>query len=315
MNIFKKLPYDLQEYVYNIYYEQNLIKRIPIIIIKHYQCKNNIIIADFEDNHFYIKSTLQCDDNHMCWVKCELYYFAYIGNSYNIYNIPIGYINNIDSIIINWKKVISEYIKYIYDYGIQTFKNCKKTYFEIRYLKDFFLEDRITNLNKLKHKLLKQIIKHQWFNEKLMIKSHKYKDILELIEIDEYAYPYMSERYLGYFRIDDTDPDIFSKYIRVPYSSDDCRYIKIKLPIIYKLLEKYNMLKSPYIQSSNMRKLIRLFIMDKTTINKNKYNEELEKTIQCFDKTYKNIIIPDTGYAYLPDNINELLLYEDLKNL
>ena len=320
MDIFTNLPFDIQFMIYNIYkknkYIHSLVKSTPIVLIKHYHCKNNCYYNNnIGDNIFNLRITLRCDKNDLCWINCQCEFASYIGYCYNLFNIPIEDINNIDNLIRKTKEVFMEYIKYNHNYGKFTFKNCLKTYYEIQYLNfETFKYDSIDNLVSMPHKLLKKIIKKQWFDEKHMDIIEKNKD---LIINNECAFPNFPDKYLRFFRIDDNIIDLGSEYIRVPYTYDDCIHIKDKLPIIYKLLDKYGCLISPYIDSKPLRQLLNLYIKKQNVtdfenlLEIEDYNSEVEQLIKDIlnHKNYKNIIMPETGIAYIADKPHELLSF------
>jgi hypothetical protein len=311
MDIFSVLPYDLQEYIYKLFLENkrldDLLKITPIIIEKHFHCKNNLIGAVSINNPFFIRATLQTE-NDKVYMKCEIDFDIYIGYSYNMYNIPIGNINGIYSLIKSIKNIFMEYLRYNYKHGKYTFKNCYDTYYKIKYIDWDMLNQRIIKTKDLTNKLLKSIIKKQWFNNiEVLKKNSKLMKLLSEIEIDELAFPYFPNKYLGLFRIDDALPNIYSKFIRVPYSFANCIYMQNHLPIIYKHLEENSALFSPLPTNKLIRKLIQLKNSNKTC---DEFNEELENIMRELDPSYNNLIIPQTGYAYLTDELHEIFALE-----
>lgn len=248
MDILTRLPADLQERVLHEYEKceklRSLVRNFPIEFTMH-----------FNNREIRLSTKIWCEPNNL--VKChfEIFWSHWRGWSYNLKNVPLGYIseNNCLDICKRWKRAFFEYLRLNYTHGKRSFQNAVFGGFEVSSFSDaFYRTDR------LKSKKLANIVKKSWFN--ININSVKpLEDRLKQIDNSE-DFDCVDERIVKRFRMDDSCPDLGSDFVRVPYTLADLTMIQTSMPFIYKCLEDNNELWSPrYDLSVGMKRYIELY--------------------------------------------------------
>ena len=207
-------------------------------------------------NNFSLQSHIECDSNNLIWFNSYIYFNEWTGWASNFRNIPIGYlynINQIKSIVKKWKDIFFEYIKYNYSNSIDSFKKNVSKNYEISY---GLYERKTDKINIIRSKYLYKIIKSQWFSDELYDKVKNDSEMLNRLSDLEIDYDlYILYSSVGKFRIDEAFSNVPSKDFRTPFSHNDLKHIKEKLPKTYKCLEDYDQLYSLNYKLSNELKL------------------------------------------------------------
>lgn len=290
MNILKSLPRDLQELIsefhdknLNVY--RDLARKTKVTLYKYF----------FSPNYeFYMKSTIICDANRMCWAKFKMGdWNAWSGWAYNLYNVPIGHVNTqrdiIRTIIPVWKRLFAEFVKFNYNCGQPSFEGCKTHIHQIKSINwdKYFTTHQIVYDRTIVYptkRVLYKIIKKAWFDDNIAVSvqcNEQLQSCLHKYNQDRYANPPMFYPHLGCFRMDDAIPNIGSNHIRVPYTEEDIEDLEQRLPLIYMQLQKFDMISTPLspMMKKPLKELLKMF-MDGPSGDPRVYNERLEKLIR-----------------------------------
>jgi hypothetical protein len=272
MDILELLPHDLQERVYKHYSEleriRNLQRQRPLSFALCYssQMKDLRNKSETYNNSFSLFTSIECDKHNMVWCKFEIDYRCWRGCPFNIDDLPLMHIRSEDDIkklVVLWKKVFVDFIRYNYIYGEKSFEDVSTRWYEIDDTKFFSMSQRT----------LCQVIKKKWFRE-----------VIKEEDIDIYN---MKRK----FRIMEEAPGPCSEDMTSPFSYKDLTYIQEKLPTMYLCLENNNQLWSPYIKwNESMKEYIKLLIA-------------YEKANDTYHEQYGTIEYkkPFMGYDGFPD--------------
>lgn len=265
MELLAKLPFDLQEKVLEEYEKceklRALVRNHPIEITMAIESEN-MIRGEIRKNDFHLDTKIWCDENNLIRANFDIYWSSWIGWSYNLRHVPLGYIyeGNCMQIAQSWKKAFYEYLRFNHKYGKRSFENAVCRGYRVNFFSVATDSVVYWNTTNLKTKKLAQIMKRSWFNlnvDDIKPLETKLKDVDNLDDFDCMS---ITEPIIGRFRMDDSCPDLGSDFVRVPYTIDDLNTIKDNMPFIYKCLEDNDELWSPRFEfSPAMKKYIKLY--------------------------------------------------------
>lgn len=265
MDILTKLPLDLQEKVLEEYIKCEGLRAL----VRNYPVEFTMILnteimlrGELRKNDIVLSTKIWCDEYNFVRAHFDIYWSSWIGWSYNVKNVPLGYICERDciGIVKKWKKAFYEFLKLNHSFGKKSFENTKCKGYTVE---SFSVPKNAVikaEMNRLQTKKLAKIIKKAWFGLNVdQIKPLEQK-LKTIDNQDDFDCPNVIEATIGRFRMDDSCPDLGSDFIRVPYTSEDLELIRDKMPFIYKCLEDNDELWSPRLEfSPGMKKYIKLY--------------------------------------------------------
>lgn len=263
MNILAKLPYDLQEKVLEEYLKcealRALVKNYPIEFTMAMQGEI-LLREELIKRDFFFSTHIWCDEQNLVKANFTIAWSSWTGWSYNLRNVPLGFINehNCLEIVKRWKRAFYEYVRLNYTFGKRSFENAVSDGYKV--ISFSVPQDSLNkiHLSKLKSKALAKVVKRAWFNLNVdQIRPLEFK--LKGIDNQD-NWSNVNDGDIERFRMDDSCPDLGSDFIRVPYTGDDLELVKKQMPFIYKCLEDNDELWSPKIEfSPGMKKYINLY--------------------------------------------------------
>lgn len=265
MELVAKLPFDLQEKILEEYLKceqlRALVRNHPIEFAMLLETES-FLSGELRKGDIEFTTKIWCDETNFVRANFDIFWSSWCGWSYNIKNVPLGWLSesNCLDIIHKWKTAFYEFVRLNHTFGKRSFKNAEFKWFRIEYFS--VGQDKVVRktMNKLKSKKIAQIVKNAWFNLNIEHIKPLVEKLKEIDNQDDFDCPSMIDPIVGRFRMDDSCPDLGSNFVRVPFTDEDLELVRDKLPFVYKCLEDYDELWSPRLEfSPGMKKYIQLY--------------------------------------------------------